>query len=124
LEAELFYADYNVSTSGARNGRVKHAQTTDALLWEDGKRPPVWITSYQVVPSWAGYQITEEAEESYGCYLPQNRFPNESARCTMPSEFGRDGAPGVGKIQSVIASGSANGMAYAAFGALELTIWP
>jgi hypothetical protein len=124
LEAELFYADYSVPTIGARNGHVKHVQTTDALLWENDKRPPVWTTSYQLVPSWAGSQITEPASETSGCYLPQSRFPNESPRCTTPNEFGLDGSPGVGSIQSIIASGSAYAVADAAFGALQLSIWP
>jgi hypothetical protein len=121
LESELFYASYDVPTSGARNGRVKHVQSTDALLWENGKRTPTWTSNYEMVPSWSG---TARSETGVDCYFAQNQFPNQSARCTMMSEFARDGTPGVGWILGITASGSAAADPGAAFGALELFIWP
>jgi len=126
LQAELFYAFYGVSTSGARNGYVKHVQTTDALLWEAGKRLPEWNVVYHMVPSWAGYEIAEIADSLPGCWLAQNRFPynNVSPRCTVPAEFARAGTAGVGHIHDIIAHGSAYGSPPMAFGALDLTINP
>lgn len=123
LEGEFFYANYSVPTSGARNGRVKHVQTTDAVLWENGKRAPEWMTGYHMASS-GGPPYFDIASQGAGCYLPQTRFPNESPMCLVVDEFAADGTPGVASIQSITAHGSAGGQASAAFGALELTVWP
>jgi hypothetical protein len=123
LEAELFYAEYTVPTAGARNGRVQHVQSTDALLWENGKRVPVWTTYYGVVPAWGYMPVMEQAFETPGCQLAQSRFPNSSSRCTVRGEFGRDGSPGTGWIESVIANSSLGDPQFA-FGALELEVYP
>ena len=53
LEVEVFLAEYSVATSGARNGRARHVQSADALLWENGKRAPQWETTYRLIPSWS-----------------------------------------------------------------------
>jgi len=124
LEVEALLADYSLPTTGQRNGRAKHVQSADALLWENGKRVPDWDTTYRLVPSWGWYEISEPASETPGCTVPQNRFPNQSPRCTVVSEFAREWYPGRGVITRVISTGNVGGNPAGAFGALEMDIWP
>lgn len=124
LDGEIFHADYSVATVGMRNGYAKHVQTADALLWESGKRAPVWDVEYQIVPTWGWWSIAETAYETPGCRVATNRLPNQSARCTVIGEFGHPWYPGSGIIGMVIASGSGFGSPAMAEGQLRLEIWP
>jgi hypothetical protein len=124
LQGEFYYADYSVGTNGARNGRVQHVRSADAILWSDAATtPPVWVTTYRMTPYWSGQQIREEASGGGGCYLPQNQYPYSDVQCTMTGEFAQDGTQGEGYIEAI------TGVSFIPetlppFGALDLAIDP
>jgi hypothetical protein len=124
LQGEFYFASYSVGTSGARNGRVQHVHSADALLWEDATTPPpVWVTTYRMTPYWSGQQIREEASGGPGCNVPRNQYPYSDVQCTTTAEFAQDGSAGEGYIEAL------TGVSFVTetlppFGALDLTLNP
>jgi hypothetical protein len=117
LGTEIYYADYDVPTVGARNGRVQHVQTEHALYWDNGSRPPdtspspyptVFASSYTFTP-YAGQSRWVlprcDATGMTAALFPSIGSDSRIANCDPIAYFSVDGSPnGTASIDDINAT--------------------